>query len=112
MSNVYDQAHKLAKAIRASEEYKLYKEKRKILCSDEKNKKMVEDFQEKLFKLQMDQFSGKEVDESELDKLKKLEDVLILNPIIKDYFIAEMRFSQLVHDINNIIGEAIDLEED
>ena len=111
MSNVYDQAHKLAKAIRASEEYKLYKEKGE-LYSDEKNKKMVEDFQEKLFKLQMDQLSGKEVDEAELDKLQKLEDVLMLNPIIKDYFIAELRFSQLVHDINNIIGEAIDLEED
>ncbi len=36
MANVYDYAHKLAKAIMDSEEYKHYKEMRETLYSDEK----------------------------------------------------------------------------
>mgnify|MGYP001134999287 CR=1 FL=1 len=112
MNNVYDQAHKLARAIKDSEEYNKYMEKREIVYSDEKNKQMVEDFRNKVFEVQMDQLSGKEVEESEIEKLGKLEDVLMLNPAINDFFTAELRFSQLVQDINNIIGEAIDIQED
>lgn len=112
MTNVYDQAHKLARAIRDSEEYRTYLEKRKVLSSDEKNKDMVEDFEAKVFELQMKHISGEEVDETELEKLGKLEDVLMLNPVIKDYFMAELRFTQLVKDINNIIGEAIEFNNE
>ena len=102
----------MARAIRDSEEYRTYIEKRKLLNSNEKNKEMIKDFEEKVFKLQMDQLSGKEVDEAELEKLGKLEDVLMLNPDIKEYFMAELRFTQLVQDINNIIGEAIEFDDE
>ncbi|HSH36869.1 YlbF family regulator [Schnuerera sp.] len=110
MNNVYDQAHKLARAIRASEEYKTYVGKRKAVYSDEKNKKMVEDFKNKVLQIQMEQMSGKEVEQEELEKISKLEEVLTLNPTINDFLNAELRFSQLVQDINKIIGDAIELE--
>ncbi len=45
-----------------------------------------------------------------LKKIGKLEEVLTLNPIINSYFQAELRFSQMIQDINGIIGEAIDIE--
>lgn len=112
MINVYDQAHILARAIKDSEEYRTYMEKKEIVYSDEKNKGMVEDFRNKVFQIQMDQISGKEVEQEEIEKLGKLEDVLMLNPAINQLFTAELRFSQLVQDVNNIIGEAIDIKED
>lgn len=111
MNNVYDQAHKLARAIKNSEEYKNYKEKKDIVYSNEKNKEMVEDFRAKVFEIQMEQFSGKEIEKEKVEKLNKMEEVLMLNPTIKDYFSAELRFSQLVQDINKIIDEAINIEE-
>ena len=111
MTNVYDQAHKLARAIKSSEEYKNYLEKRKAVYSNEKHKEMIEDFKNKILEVQMEQLSGKEIDQEKIEKLNKLEDVLMLNPSIKDFFTAELRFSQLVQDINNIIGEAIDIEK-
>ena len=46
-----------------------------------------------------------------MEKLQKLEDVLMLNPQLKN-FLAELRFSQLVQDVNNIIGEVINIEKD
>lgn len=111
MNNVYDLAHKLARAIKDSSEYKSFVEKKEILNTGEKNKKMVEDFQEQVLELQMDYMAGKEIDEKKVEKIGKLEEVLTLNPMINQYFQAELRFSQLVQDINNIIGDAIQAEE-
>lgn len=110
MNNAYDLAHQLAKAIKDSNEYKSYIEKKEALNQDEKNKKMVEDFQNQILELQLDYMSGKEIDEKEIEKIGKLEEVLNLNPVIHSYFEAELRFSQLVQDINGIIGDAIDIE--
>ena len=111
MVNVYDQAHILARAIKNSEEYRTYIKKREIVYANERNKEMVEDFRKKVFHVQMEQLSGKEAKQEEIDKLSKLEDVLMLNPAIKEFFTAELRFSQLVQDVNNIIGEAINVEK-
>ena len=112
MVNVYDQAHILARAIKNSEEYREYIKKRDIVYANERNKEMVEDFRKKAFEIQMEQLSGKEIEEEEMEKLGKLEDVLMLNPAIKEFFTAELRFSQLVQDVNNIIAKAIDIEKD
>lgn len=110
MDNVYNQAHKLARAIKESEEYKSYVEKRKVVYANEKNRKMVEDFREKVLKVQLDRMSGKEVDKETMERIKKLEEVLMLNPSINEFLKAELRFSQMVQDINKIIGEAIEVE--
>lgn len=108
MNRAYDLAHQLAKAIKDSDEYKSFIEKKEALNQDEKNKKMVEDFQKQILEIQLAYMSGKEIDEKEVEKIGKLEEVLNLNPVINSYFQAELRFSRLIQDINNIIGEAID----
>ena len=73
---------------------------------------MVEDFRKKALEIQMKQMSGKEINQEEIEKLKKLEEILMLNPTINEFLNAEFRFSQLVQDISKIIGEAIDLDKD
>lgn len=110
MNNVYDLAHQLARAIKDSDEYKSFMERKDVLEENERNKEMVEDFQEQILQLQIDYMSGKDIDEEEIEKIGKLEEVLTLNPIINSYFQAELRFSQMIQDINGIIGEAIDIE--
>lgn len=110
MNKVYDLTHQLARAIKDSQEYRDFIEKKESLAENQKNKEMVEDFQEKILKFQMDYMSGQEVDQEEVEKLGKLEEVLNMNPAIKDYFQAELRFSQMMQDINGILGDAIDLE--
>lgn len=90
MNNVYDLAHQLARAIKNSEEYKNYIEKKNLVYSDEKNKQMVEDFREKVFNIQLQQMTGKEVSQEEVDKIKKLEDILRLNPTINDFWLQSL----------------------
>ena len=45
---VYDDAHRLAKSIKDSEEYKDYVAKRNKVMEDEKQKEMVDDFRRQL----------------------------------------------------------------
>ncbi|MCR2042830.1 YlbF family regulator [Anaerosalibacter massiliensis] len=108
--NVYDEAHKLSGAIRESDEYKKYVEKQKKVFSDDKNKEMIEDFRKKALEIQMEQLSGKEIDKEKIERLQKLEDILMLNPNIKDFFIAEMNFSQLISDIYKILDDVMKLD--
>ncbi|NLX63095.1 MAG: YlbF family regulator [Tissierellia bacterium] len=110
MSNVYDLAHKLKRAIMNSDEYKNYKEKKKIVYSNEGNKKIVEDYRRQVLELQMKQLSEQKIEEEELEKIRNLEEILRHNPSINEFLIAEYRFSQLIQDISKIIGEAIDID--
>lgn len=108
--NVYDEAHKLARAIKESDEYNEYFEKQKNVFSDVKNKEMIDDFREKALEVQMEQLSGKEVDKEKVEKLQKLEQILMLNPDIKEFFIAEMKFTQLISDVYKILDDVIKLD--
>lgn len=110
--NVYDEAHRLANSIKGSEEFKNYSEKREKVYSDERTKQMVEDFRKKALKAQMEHLSGEEIEPEETEKLKKLEDVLMLSPTINDFFMAESRFTQLISDVYGIIEDAIKLNEE
>lgn len=108
--NVYDEAHKLSRAIKESKEYKNYMENQKKVFLDVKNKEMIEGFREKAIEIQMEQLSGKEIDKEKVEKLQKLEDILMLNPDIKEFFIAEMSFSQLMTDVYNILDEVVKVD--
>lgn len=108
---VYDDAHRLSKSIKDSEEYKDYIAKRNKAMEDEKQREMINDFREKAMEIQMEQLSGEEVSEEKIDKLEKLQDVLMLNPTIKDFFISEMRFSQMISDLYKILEEAINIDD-
>ena len=68
---------------------------------------MLEDFQKKQMKIQELRFSGKEIEESQLQQIQKLYEILMKDPTTNEYFQAEMRFGQLMNDINKIISEAV-----
>ena len=56
--NVYDQAHGLAQAIKASEEFKQYDAVKKQVDANEELSKMIKDFQAKQLELQTKQMRG------------------------------------------------------
>lgn len=110
MSNIYNKAHELVNAIKDSEDYKRYIALKKEVYANDKNKEMLDDFRNKAIELQLAQMSGEEVDTSKLEELKKLEEVIMLNPSLKDFMEAELKFSQIVQDINKIIADGIDID--
>lgn len=108
--NVYDAAHNLARAIKNSDEYKEYMRNQEKVFANEKAKEMVIDFRKKAMEIQMEQMEGKEVSKEKLEQFKKLEEIVMNNPIIHEFFMAEMRFGQMMSDIYKILGESINID--
>ena len=59
--NVYDQAHGLAQAIKASEEFKRYDALKKQIDANESLSAMVKDFQQKNLAFQTKQMMGEQM---------------------------------------------------
>lgn len=108
--NVYDAAHNLARAIKNSYEYKEYMRNQEKIFANEKTKEMVIDFRKKAMEIQMEQMAGKEVSKEKLEQFKKLEEIVMNNPTIHEFFVAEMRFGQMMSDIYKILGESINID--
>ena len=108
--NIYDAAHSLARALKSSKEYQEYFQNQQRVFSNPSTKRMVADFRQKVMEVQMEQMSGQNVDERRINEVKRLEETLMSNSMVKDYFMSEMKFSQTMNDIYKIIGESIDID--
>lgn len=107
MSNVYDQAYALARAIRESDVYKQFKQLQNEVNADSATKQMLDDFRKKQLDLQLRQMQGEQVPQEELDKMQKLYEVVRLNPAINRLLEVEQRFGLLMEDLNKIMAEPL-----
>ncbi len=106
--NVYDQAHQLATAIKESEECKQYNAVRKKLEENPDLDNAVKDFMKKQFEFQTNQLMGNEIDQEEFMKLQQLSAVLMQDPLTRESFQCQMRFSTMMSDVYKIVGDAAD----
>ena len=102
--NVYDQAHGLAQAIKASEEFKQYDAVKKQVDANEELSKMIKDFQ---VELQTKQMMGETPGSEDMAVIQQLYAIMAKDPIAAQYMETEMRFSLMMKDVYEIIGEAI-----
>ncbi len=105
--NVYDQAHQLAKAIKESEEYKHFQGAEMQLKNKPDLEQMMKDFQQKSMEIQIKQMGGEQPDAEEMQKLQQLYSIVAMDPMASAYMEAEMRFSLMMKDVYEILGEAI-----
>ena len=106
---VYDQAHVLAKAIRDTNEYKVIKEKKEKIEKDAQLKKMFTDYRTKQFEIQKAQLVGHQVPDEMTQSFKALHEIIIGNPVLKDFLEAEHHFSTMMADIQRILVEGLEL---
>ncbi len=104
--NPYDAAHKLAKALRESPEFKEMKEATEALKADQSAKKMLLDFRSKQLELQRQKLSGIEIAKEQEEKVEKLLEVVNMNLIAKQFLQAEYKIAVLLQDVQKIFGEA------
>ncbi len=104
---IYDHAHALVKAIRASSEYKNFKNVQEKLQKDSGAKRMLADLRKTQWNLQKQKLSGLEIAPEQEEQLSRLLEVINLNLVVKEYLEAEYRFSIVLTDIQKIIGEAM-----
>ena len=104
---VYDQAHALARSLKESQVYRKFLEDKEKVEQDPGAREMLQDYQDFLKTIQEKYMKGEEVSKEEEEKNEKLKKVILLNPLIKDYFEAEHRLGVVLMEIQKIISEAI-----
>jgi len=109
--NVYDQANVLAKGIRDSEEYKILKKNKDRIEADGQLKKMFAEYRKQQFELQKIHMTGRQVPEDKVKELKKMQEIMFANQVIRGFMEAEHRFATMMADIHKILMDGLGLEE-
>lgn len=105
--NVYDTANRLASEIKASEEYKKYKEAKENINNSPELKQKIDEFEKLRYDIQVLAMQGKEAGEEKNKKLQEMYTILIGEKQIKEYFDLEVKFNVMLADVNKIIAEAV-----
>lgn len=108
--NVYNEAHNLSAAIKESMEYKEFIRLRKETEQDEQLSQMLKDLQELQFAIQAAQFTGENVDETKMSQFQSIYTMLAAKPLAAEYMQAEVRFSMMIKDVFDILGDAVNIQ--
>jgi cell fate (sporulation/competence/biofilm development) regulator YlbF (YheA/YmcA/DUF963 family) len=107
MQNVYDIARELVHSLKECDQYKNYKAAKAKVDANEDLTKMINDFTEKGIELQTLTMTGQTPDEETLTKYQQLYGVVMSDPSAAEYLNAQMMISQIVSEIYQMIGEAL-----
>ena len=105
--NVYDQAHGLTQAIKASQEFIQYDALKKQVDTNPELAAMVKEVQAKQFELQAKQMMGEQMNAEMMAQAQQLYAIMMRDPLAMQYMEAQMRFSLMMNDVYKIIGEAV-----
>lgn len=107
--NVYEESHRLLQAIKESEEFKAFQAAKSKLENNEELSKAVKDFEAKSAQLQAMQMLGEEGAAEMMQKVSDLSAILMADPMAAEYLQAQIRFSIMIKDVFDILGEAVPL---
>ena len=68
---------------------------------------MMKDFQQKSMEIQLKQMTGEQPGAEDMQQIQQLYSIVAMDPIAAEYMQNEMRFSIMMKDVYEIIGEAI-----
>ncbi|MDR3590706.1 MAG: YlbF family regulator [Negativicutes bacterium] len=104
---IYDRAHDLARALKASPEYQAFLKAKEALAPDGEAKKMVRDFLLKKAELEYEAMTGKSEDKAKIEQLQRMYELIAYNSKAREFMEAHTRFQRIMADVSKIIGEAV-----
>ncbi|MTH54613.1 hypothetical protein GKZ89_14510 [Bacillus mangrovi] len=108
MSNLYDEANGLEKALRESTEYKELVALYEQVNADESAKNMFDNFRDIQLKLQQKQMAGQEITQEEVDHAQKSVALVQQHETIARLMEAEQRMSMIIAELNKIIMKPLE----
>lgn len=103
-------AKQLAKSLTESQEYRDYAKAKDNLEAHEAARVMLDDFRKKQWELERKKANGDKLLEPYEKELQKLVEIIGLNPFIREYLMAEFQFTQIIMEIQCILGEAVGIQ--
>lgn len=104
--NPYDKAHELARALKASQEYRALIAAKAGIDADPGAKKMVKDFLRRQMEMEYEAMAGKE-DAAKLQGQQRMYELLAANSKAREFLEAYVRLQRTMGDISKIIGESV-----
>ena len=113
MQEVYEEAHRLARAIEESQENRRYLTARAAVMGDDEAVEMIQDFRHKQLEYHARQLGGENLQEADREALTRLREVLEMHPEVREFLDSEVRLIQMITDVQGILADsvALDLEE-
>lgn len=108
MSNVYDHAYELEKALRESDEFKTLKAAYEDVMGNEVAKKMFEKFRDTQMELQEKQMTGQEITEEEVESARQIVESVQQHEGISKLMEEEQRLNLVINDISRIITKPLE----
>ncbi|MFC0189850.1 YlbF family regulator [Fictibacillus aquaticus] len=108
MSNVYDIAYDLEKALRNSSDFQDLKKAYDEVNANEETKNLFEEFRDLQMSLQQKQMTGQEITEEEVQKAQGVFQDVQQNETISKLMAAEQRMSMIVTEMNKIITKPLE----
>lgn len=106
--NPYNKAHELAQALSNCDEFLKLKQAHQAVDAQPTAKQMVEDFHKRQFELMQAEANGQSPSQAQMEQLQKLYEIISINSLAREYLSAEMRFSRLMADIQQILSGALE----
>ena len=103
MTNIYDLANELERAIRSLPEYQKAATSRSAIEADDTSRKLFQEFTTFQEGLYMKVQSGALPTEEEQAKMQELGTEIEANPVLKDYLGAQQALSVYIADIEKIV---------
>lgn len=108
MSNTYDIANDLERAVRESDEFTQLKEAHKAVESDPAAQQMFANFRQVQMSLQEKQMNGEQISEDEAQKAQQQFQLVQQNQEVSALMAAEQKMSVLISDLNRIITKPLE----
>ncbi|MGE5553217.1 MAG: YlbF family regulator [Betaproteobacteria bacterium] len=111
MSAILDLARQLGQALAASEEYAAFRKAQAEVENNVAAQVMLRDFRTRQFELEKAKLAGTFTPEMAKELQEKAQ-IVAVNPVVRDYLMAEARFGNLMMEVQKILGEAVGIDLD
>ena len=105
-------AENLGEALKTSPEFQRLTKARETVKQHQAAQVMFRDFQNKQMALQKQQMEGVPVTEKQSEELRKLYEIMSINPYLRELFEAEFVFGGLMMEIQDILSKSLGLGDD
>lgn len=107
MSNAYDKAYELAKAIKNSDEVKAFAALHQKIAGNAEAQSLLGQWRGKQMELQMKQMQGQSITPEETEAFNALLGRIRQNADLAKWLEAEQRLNVLMNDVNRIVLEPL-----
>lgn len=107
---VYDEANRLAAAIRESDLCREYRQLKEEIDGNETNRALIKEYKKLQMQLQLAAVAGSATSDADSQRFQQIGALLFAQPVTSQFLLSEMRVQQMMADVYKALSDAAGLE--